>query len=287
MPTTATRQLDCSSIQRCWRCDAAILTITLAIVAERPHRICRGQLLSAVIPVALCGVRRRRTGIPHGCTRQWGAIALFTVANLPDLRQASNMPEVNRKRKREGSDGASAPGASSSLSSSLRSAPPPSPFLRVLPSSIGNKMKRAQVYGRQKHEKATLHAKERRKRRKAAAALGEDEKAAKRVADAARQRTLDKTREADDTVVQEADAEVQADEAMDEFSAYFKGEQEPKLIITTSYRPSKRTFDFIRDLLHVFPNSFYYARKQFEVRAHPSSHQCTAPSHAQCQRLRH
>ena len=25
-------------------------------------------------------------------------------------------------------------------------------------------------------------------------------------------------------------------------------------------------FDFIRDLLHVFPSSFYYARKQFEVR---------------------
>ena len=24
-------------------------------------------------------------------------------------------------------------------------------------------------------------------------------------------------------------------------------------------------YEFVRDLLHVFPNSFYYARKQFEV----------------------
>ena len=96
-----------------------------------------------------------------------------------------------------------------------------------------------EVHAKQKHEKKALQAKERRKRRKATAALGEEEKAAKREADAKRQRTLDNTREADDTIVQEGDEEVQGDEAIDEFSAYFTGDQQPKIIITTCYHPTK------------------------------------------------
>ena len=100
-------------------------------------------------------------------------------------------------------------------------------------------MKRLEVYAKQKYEKKMLHAKERKKRQKATAALGEEEKAAKREADAKRQKTIESTREADDTVVQEGDEEVQKDEAMDEFSAYFTGEQEPKIIITTCYHPTK------------------------------------------------
>ena len=162
---------------------------------------------------------------------------------------------------------------SSSTSSSATSVPSSSwssssaAFLRVVPSSIKNKMKRAEVFAKQKHEAKAQQSRDKKRRRKETAALGEDERAAKRERDAKRQKTIDNTREADETVVADGDAEVQADEAMDEFSAYFKGDTPPKIVITSGYKPTKRMYELVRDLLHVFPNSFYYARRQFEVAA--------------------
>ncbi len=52
---------------------------------------------------------------------------------------------------------------------------------------------------------------------------------------------------------------------MDEFSAYFKKEVTPKICITSCLRPTKRCFEFIKELLFVFPNSFYYPRRNFAV----------------------
>jgi len=79
-------------------------------------------------------------------------------------------------------------------------------------------------------------------------------------------RTLDNTREADETVVTPDDEEVKADEGMDEFASYFTNKRIPKICITTSYRASKLSYNFIRELLYVFPNSYYYARKKFPLK---------------------
>lgn len=81
-----------------------------------------------------------------------------------------------------------------------------------------------------------------------------------------KQKTLDNTRESDETVVAADDEEVIADEAIDEFSSYFQGDVEPKIIITSCYKPSKQMYEFIRDLLYVFPNSFYYKRQKFTIK---------------------
>jgi ribosome production factor 1 len=81
-----------------------------------------------------------------------------------------------------------------------------------------------------------------------------------------KQKTLDNTREHDETLVAADDEEVQADESIDEFSKYFQGEVEPKIIITSCYKPSKAMYDLIRDLLYVFPNSFYYKRQKFTIK---------------------
>jgi hypothetical protein len=51
-------------------------------------------------------------------------------------------------------------------------------------------------------------------------------------------RTLENTREADETIVNPLDEEVLEDEAEDEFSNYFDGKVTPKILITTSTRPS-------------------------------------------------
>jgi ribosome production factor 1 len=79
------------------------------------------------------------------------------------------------------------------------------------------------------------------------------------------QKTLDNTRESDPTMVQADDEEFVADEAQDEFASYFRGDVEPKIIITSCYHPSKVMYEFIRDLLYVFPNSFYYKRMNYTV----------------------
>lgn len=79
-------------------------------------------------------------------------------------------------------------------------------------------------------------------------------------------RTLENTREVDETVVQPDDEEVLQDEEEDEFQAYFAGEKKPKLFITTRPRPSKELFHFVGDLMQMIPNAFFYPRRSFEVK---------------------
>lgn len=57
-------------------------------------------------------------------------------------------------------------------------------------------------------------------------------------------KTIESTRERDETMVPNEDTEVQEELAMDEFSSYFKGDVVPKIAITTSRKPTK--VDFLR-----------------------------------------
>ena len=59
-------------------------------------------------------------------------------------------------------------------------------------------------------------------------------------------RTLDNTRVYDETMVNPQDEEVMADEAIDEVSTYFNREITPKILLTTSDRPST-----VRSILHI------------------------------------
>lgn len=52
---------------------------------------------------------------------------------------------------------------------------------------------------------------------------------------------------------------------MDEFAKYFKGGYIPKLCITTSIKPNKIAYEFIKEILFVFPNSYFYPRRRFGV----------------------
>merc|ERR1719499_1229203 len=76
-------------------------------------------------------------------------------------------------------------------------------------------------------------------------------------------RTIEKMREADETIVPPEDSEVEDDEAMDEFEKYFSGNTTPKILLTTQKHPSSKLFDFMKELIHVIPNTFYYPRKDF------------------------
>ena len=101
---------------------------------------------------------------------------------------------------------------------------------------IRNKAKRQEVYNRIKRQKAEIKKTKKAKRKKD----GENKDAPKNVP-----KTLDNMREADETVFVSDDEELVKDEEDDEFRTFFDGEQ-PKTIITTNDRPSKRTINFVR-----------------------------------------
>lgn len=67
-------------------------------------------------------------------------------------------------------------------------------------------------------------------------------------------------------MVEVDDEEVKGDESLDEYAQFFRGDKTPKICITSCLRPTKQMYDFIRNLLEVFPNAFYYARKKFTIK---------------------
>jgi hypothetical protein len=82
---------------------------------------------------------------------------------------------------------------------------------------IKNKAKRQEVFGRIKKQKAEIKKVKKEKRKRE---VSENPDAPKKIP-----RTLENTRETDETGIQSSDEEVARDEDDDEFRAYFDGEQ--------------------------------------------------------------
>jgi len=123
-------------------------------------------------------------------------------------------------------------------------------------SNIKNKIRRQEVYLKQKSEKA----KEKRLKRKR---NGDgDGDGAPKV-----QKTLDNMRVADETMVEVDDEEVLQDACTDEFASYFSGMCVPKILFTTCNRPRcHETMKFIDDLLNIVPNSQYKNRRGIDLK---------------------
>merc|ERR1719242_355029 len=79
-------------------------------------------------------------------------------------------------------------------------------------------------------------------------------------------RTIEKLREPDETIVPPDDSEVEDDEALDEFNKYFMGGKVPKILLTTQRKPSAKLYDFLKEMIHVIPNTFYYPRRDFQFK---------------------
>ncbi|CAA7409717.1 unnamed protein product [Spirodela intermedia] len=133
----------------------------------------------------------------------------------------------------------------------------------VLPSMIKNKIKRTELHSKLKHERKL------EKRRKAKAR----EAASKRALELGEEpppksvpRTIENTRESDETVCRPDDEELFAGNDADEFSAVLKQERTPKILITTCRFHSTRGRAFIAELLSVIPNTHYYKRGTYELK---------------------
>ena len=80
-------------------------------------------------------------------------------------------------------------------------------------------------------------------------------------------KTKERLRKPDETFIEEEnDAEVVKDEADDEFSSFFKGKENPRILITTGERPSFRTKMFVKEAKWLFPNSIYRPRKDYTLK---------------------
>ena len=151
---------------------------------------------------------------------------------------------------------------------------------------IRNKQVRSKVKMEMKKEKASAKREKRDKRKREVEELGKDAPAAQVP------RTLESMREFDETVVMADDEEIIGEEAMDEYAEYFGGNGAlplaraavtslanmycsassaavpPKLMITTAKqpRPTRATYDFIKDFMGLFPHIFFYKRKGYEIK---------------------
>ncbi|OMO82340.1 Drug/metabolite transporter [Corchorus olitorius] len=79
-------------------------------------------------------------------------------------------------------------------------------------------------------------------------------------------RTIENTREADETVCMPDDEELFAGNDVDEFSSIIKRDRTPKILITTSRFNSTRGPAFISELLSVIPNAQYYKRGTYDLK---------------------
>ncbi|XP_044491368.1 ribosome production factor 1-like [Mangifera indica] len=133
----------------------------------------------------------------------------------------------------------------------------------ILPSMIKNKEKRSAVHAKLKHQKKLDKRKKLKARdvaEKLALELGE-EPPPRMVP-----RTIENTREPDETVCRPDDDELFAGNDADEFSSVLKRECTPKILITTCRFNSTRGPAFISELLTVIPNSHYFKRGTYDLK---------------------
>ncbi|KAK9122407.1 hypothetical protein Syun_020024 [Stephania yunnanensis] len=134
---------------------------------------------------------------------------------------------------------------------------------QVLASTIKNKDKRSAVYAKLKQEKKRdkqKKAKAREAAEKRALELGEELPPKKAP------RTIENTREVDETVCKPDDEELFAGNDADEFSGILKQEVIPKILITTCRFNSSRGPAFISELLSVIPNAHYFRRGTYDLK---------------------
>ncbi|XP_054719518.1 ribosome production factor 1-like [Uloborus diversus] len=125
-------------------------------------------------------------------------------------------------------------------------------------SEIKNKQRRTEEYIKLRREKIKLKRQKKKQLRKDIAA-GKD--VVKQVP-----RTLENTREPDETMVDPQDQEVLLDQDNDEFASYYNQEAPPKVLITCSENPHTWTIRFCRELKLLIQDSIFLYRRHASLK---------------------
>ena len=121
--------------------------------------------------------------------------------------------------------------------------------IRVPTSDIKNKQKRLEVRGKRRATLKNIKASARKKRKTLPA---EERQMPKSIED--------KQAATDAHLVDE-----HPEHEVDEFQPLLSQEKPIKLMLTTSYRPTKRLYNFMKELMIMFPNSYYYPRQKYRL----------------------
>jgi len=78
--------------------------------------------------------------------------------------------------------------------------------------------------------------------------------------------TTDDKKEIDETFIFEEDDEVLNEEKFDEFASFFDNQTKPKILLTTSERASAKLYEFLKEIVTVFPNCYYYPRRTYNLK---------------------
>lgn len=129
------------------------------------------------------------------------------------------------------------------------------------PNEIANKLKRNEHVAKLKQQKAAEKRKRRDERKRLEEQLG-DQAPPRQVP-----HTQDNQRVPDETVMKMDDEEVAEIIAADKFASHFDGSAgEAKLLFTTSPNPRRAVYPYVRNLMQVFPNSFFVTRRKYNVK---------------------
>jgi ribosome production factor 1 len=127
--------------------------------------------------------------------------------------------------------------------------------------NMKNKNRRKELVFLRNSMKNKIKGKLRRKSQKLREELG-DEAPAVNIP-----QTIETLREKDDNVVDlENDDEIHEENKNDEYSSYFNKEYDPQVLITTSIKHTASIFKFVKELKDVIPNSYFYYRKQYNLK---------------------
>lgn len=127
------------------------------------------------------------------------------------------------------------------------------------PGTVKNKLHRQKLVQEQRAQKKKDKRERREKRKREDDDLGDQ--APKRAVP----RTLDNSRELDETAVMPDDEEVATDQATDELADYFDG-RPPKIIVTTSVDAVGDSIKFAESLINIFPTAEFHHRRQFRIK---------------------
>mmetsp|Transcript_30171 Transcript_30171/g.55130 ORF Transcript_30171/g.55130 Transcript_30171/m.55130 type:complete len:365 (-) Transcript_30171:263-1357(-) len=132
-----------------------------------------------------------------------------------------------------------------------------------LTSNIKNKLVRSELYAKLKHKQEKEKKRARKKRQKEyAQAIDQGLEPPPKLVT----KTIENTREKDETMVTADDDEIEAEQAQDEFAEHFSSNKPPKVLITTCYKPSKIMYTFISEMLELLPCATYYKREGFPLK---------------------
>mmetsp|Transcript_33366 Transcript_33366/g.73774 ORF Transcript_33366/g.73774 Transcript_33366/m.73774 type:complete len:347 (+) Transcript_33366:113-1153(+) len=168
------------------------------------------------------------------------------------------MPKEKRKRRDDDDGDDDRPGPSGQNNKGGEG-----PTVGQQTNHIKNKQVRSEMYSKLKHKAKKKKKAERLKRQK------EEEKAVRSGLEPPPKKipkTIENTREKDETMVVGDDEEVEADEEQDEFAAHFQRDRPPKVLLTTCYKPSSVMYTFLSEMLEVFPHAEYYKRNGFPLK---------------------